>query len=64
MRLLVNGEWHEFAAGSVADLLATLELHGRLAVELNGDIIPRSLHASTPLQDQDRLEIVHAIGGG
>jgi sulfur carrier protein len=36
----------------------------RVAVELNLDIVPRSLHASTQLQAGDVLEIVHAIGGG
>ncbi|HET9339295.1 MAG TPA: sulfur carrier protein ThiS, partial [Casimicrobiaceae bacterium] len=36
----------------------------RLAVELNGAIVPRSRWAETALRDGDRLEIVHAIGGG
>ncbi|MGV8409398.1 sulfur carrier protein ThiS, partial [Pseudomonas aeruginosa] len=36
----------------------------RVAVELNLDIVPRSQHASTALKDGDRVEIVHAIGGG
>ena len=50
---------------TVADLLATLDLHGRrVAVELNLDIVPRSLHSSTRLQENDRVEVVHAIGGG
>jgi sulfur carrier protein len=36
----------------------------RVAVELNQEIVPRSRHASQSLADGDRLEIVHAIGGG
>ena len=46
-------------------LLARLELGGRkIAVERNGEIVPRSAHASTLLADGDRLEIVVAVGGG
>jgi sulfur carrier protein len=36
----------------------------RVAVERNGDIVPRGLHAATELADGDRLEIVVAVGGG
>lgn len=36
----------------------------RIAVELNEDILPRSQHGETRLADGDRIEIVHAIGGG
>ena len=65
MQIQLNGEPFELPdAQSVADLLARLELGGRVAVELNLDIVPRSQHASTALKDRDRVEIVHAIGGG
>ncbi|MBD7975735.1 MULTISPECIES: sulfur carrier protein ThiS [Pseudomonas] len=66
MRILLNGEPYELNDGqSVADLLARLELTGRrVAVELNLDIVPRSQHTSTFLAEGDRLEVVHAIGGG
>ena len=36
----------------------------RLAIEVNGEIIPRSAHADALLHDGDRVEIVQAIGGG
>ncbi|HNQ75256.1 MAG TPA: sulfur carrier protein ThiS, partial [Pseudothauera hydrothermalis] len=36
----------------------------RLAVERNGEIVPRARHAETVLADGDRLEIVVAVGGG
>lgn len=36
----------------------------RIAVERNGDIVPKSQHASTPIADNDELEIVVAVGGG
>ena len=66
MQILLNGEAHEVAAAStVADLIATLDLAGRrIAVELNGEIAPRSQHAALTLRTGDRVEIVHAIGGG
>lgn len=66
MRIKLNGEFHELADGqTVADLLAGLQLTGRrVAVELNQDIVPRSLHAETILHEGDRVEVVHAIGGG
>lgn len=66
MQIQLNGEPFELPdAQSVADLLARLELGGRrVAVELNLDIVPRSQRASTALKDGDRVEIVHAIGGG
>ena len=49
----------------LAELVERLELTGRrLAVELNLEIVPRSQYAETQLADGDRVEIVHAIGGG
>ncbi|MDB6164175.1 MAG: thiS [Xanthomonadaceae bacterium] len=36
----------------------------RVAVEVNGTIVPRGIHATTVLNDGDRVEIVHALGGG
>ena len=66
MQILLNGEAREIAeASTVADLVATLDLAGRrIAVELNGEIAPRSRHAALTLRTGDRVEIVHAIGGG
>ncbi len=66
MRIQLNGEPFELTQGqTVADLLQHLELTGRrVAVELNQDIVPRSLHAETPLSEGDQVEVVHAIGGG
>lgn len=66
MRIQLNGEFLEMPDGSsVADVLLHLGLTGRrLAVELNEEIVPRSAHASTVLHADDRVEVVHAIGGG
>lgn len=64
--IVVNGEPRPVRAGcSVAALVAAMDLTGkRIAVERNGEIVPRSLHAEVLLQAGDRLEIVAAVGGG
>lgn len=66
IELSVNGETRRFDdAPDVAHLLERLELTGKkVAVEMNGEIVPRSRYAQTPLADGDRLEIVVAVGGG
>ena len=66
MKVFVNGEARELVEGTtVATLVAALDLAGRrIAVEVNEDIVPKGLHAQTLLHDNDRVEIVHAIGGG
>lgn len=65
-RIVVNGAERTLdQATSVAALVQTIAPGAlRLAVELNGGILPRSLHAATWLQTGDRLEIVYAVGGG
>jgi sulfur carrier protein len=64
--LTVNGERLTLALPfSVSDLLASRGLSlKRIAVERNGEIVPRGLHAQTFLQNGDRIEIVIAVGGG
>ena len=64
--ILVNGDTVSLASpGTVASLLDARGLVGkRVAVELNGAIVPRSRHGATALTDADRLEIVVAVGGG
>ncbi len=66
MQILVNGEPREVAEGcTAARLVDELGLGGRrLAMEINREILPRSAYQSHRLQPQDRVEIVHAIGGG
>ncbi|TVO58824.1 sulfur carrier protein ThiS [Denitromonas halophila] len=62
----INGQPETLNAPlSVADLLQSKGLVGkRLAVERNGQIVPRGVHADTALADGDTLEIVVAVGGG
>jgi sulfur carrier protein len=64
--LKVNGEHRKFAGPlNVAELIEGLELTGKkLAIERNGEIVPRSRFRDELLADGDRLEIVVAVGGG
>jgi sulfur carrier protein len=66
IKVTVNGAAHRLEKPlEVSALLETLDLAGKkIAVERNGEIVPRSAHASTVLADGDRLEIVVAVGGG
>jgi sulfur carrier protein len=66
IELFVNGEPRSFPQPlTLARLVELLELtQKRIAVECNGEIVPRSQHAETHLANGDRLEIVVAVGGG
>jgi thiamine biosynthesis protein ThiS len=66
MNVLINGEHRELPVGAtLRDVIALLQLQDkRLAIEVNSEIIPRSRHAEHRLQTGDRIEVVHAIGGG
>lgn len=66
MQVQVNGDSMELPdEATVAVLIDRLALAGkRLAVEVNEDIVPRSQHAEFTLSEGDRVEVVHAIGGG
>lgn len=66
IEVTINGEAQLLPAGiDLAQLLAQLQLQGRrVAIEHNLDIVPRSEYAGLCLQQGDRVEIVHAIGGG
>ena len=66
MKVVLNGEPREIDAGSSIRVLLDAADYGqrRVAVEVNRSIVPRSRHAEHILQDDDRIEIVHAMGGG
>jgi sulfur carrier protein len=66
IQVTVNGKAHRFEQPlEIATLLARLELSGKkIAVERNGEIVPKSAHASIIVGDGDQLEIVVAVGGG
>lgn len=64
--LTVNGSPQQLEARTnLARLLENMQLSGkRVAVERNGEIVPRSQYAQVELLDGDQLEIVAAVGGG
>jgi sulfur carrier protein len=65
MQILVNGEFEQIEPQSLESYLTDKLLLGRrIAVERNGDIVPRSQFTNVVIEDGDVLEIVHAIGGG
>ena len=66
MRLQINGDEKPLADGlSLADLIDELGMKGdRVAVELNREIVSRAQWPETILNDGDKLEIVHFVGGG
>ena len=66
VRVQVNGEERAVHAGStVADLLEGLGLRrDGVAVAINRQVVPRSRHPTHPLQPDDRIEVIQAVGGG
>lgn len=69
LTLTVNGELKELTelapGASLQDVLQGLGLKAdRVAVERNGDIVPRAAWGSVRLEELDRLEVVHFVGGG
>jgi sulfur carrier protein len=65
-RIALNGAPRDVAPGTT--LAALLEAEGlagrRVAVEVNREIVPRGAHATHALREGDRVEVVHALGGG
>lgn len=66
MQLIVNGEARDVPGiATLADLLHALALDSaRVAVEVNLQVVPRARHATHPLREGDRIEIVSFVGGG
>ena len=66
VQIVVNGARRHFPNPlAVSELLAQMALGGKkIAVERNGEIVPKSAHGTTLVLDGDRLEIVVAVGGG
>ncbi|HEY5601521.1 MAG TPA: sulfur carrier protein ThiS [Gammaproteobacteria bacterium] len=66
MNLLINGNTQQFdAALTAAQLVEHLGLQGRrIAMEVNQEIVPRSRYETFRFQDNDQVEIIHAVGGG
>ena len=65
MKVFVNGELREVEISTLAELITELDLPvARIAIELNCEVVRRSDWDSTMLKDEDRIEIVHFVGGG
>ena len=66
MRVYINGEAREFSSPlSLAQLITELDLPpARIAVELNRVVVRRNEWSTTDVSDEDRIEIVHFVGGG
>lgn len=66
IQISVNGSTQRYDQPlAVSELLQKMALAGKkVAVERNGEIVPRGVHGTTLLADGDRLEIVAAVGGG
>jgi len=66
MEIIVNGEQRRVPdTYTAAQLVEAMGLQGqRIAMEVNLEIVPRSTYASHALQPGDRIEVVHAVGGG
>ena len=66
MILQINGEQQKFEGTLTAsELILQLGLQGqRIAMEVNQEILPRSQFDQFRLQENDRIEIIHAVGGG
>ena len=66
IQVTVNGAARQLEAPvNVRELLERLAMAGKkVAVERNGEIVPKSRHGETSIEDGDRLEIVVAVGGG
>ena len=65
MEVILNGEPHTIdQTCSINELVDSLQLDGKFAIELNQNIVPRSEFIDTRIQAGDKIEIVQAIGGG
>lgn len=67
MKVFLNGEWTQLSDSMVfvSDVLQHFEIHDKVVVvEVNGEILTKLEHQSTRLADNDRIEIVHFVGGG
>ena len=61
----INGTEYDAAGKTIAEYLETTDYNSlRIAVERNGEIVPKATYAETVLQDGDSVEIVNFVGGG
>jgi thiamine biosynthesis protein ThiS len=65
VRLIINGEEREVHSQKLSELLGELKVaFPHFAVAINQQVVPRSKYESTSVEEGDKIEIVHAVGGG
>ena len=66
LELTINGEQRKInKSQNLADLVKELDIEApNFAIALNQQVVPRSKYESTPIKENDQIEIVHAVGGG
>ena len=65
MKISINGKEEDIEGGYLlSDLLTDLRVTGQFAVEINGEIIPRTNFDTRIISENDKLEVVKAVGGG
>ena len=66
MKLTINGETREILKSqNLEELIRELDIQApHFAMALNQQVVPKTKYASTPIQENDEVEIVHAVGGG
>lgn len=61
----INGEWQDVAGKTISQYLAGTQYRTeRIALERNGDIVPKSAYDNTVMEEDDVLEVVSFVGGG
>lgn len=61
----INGVYLNIAGKTISEYLATTNYNPkRIAIERNGEIVPKSQYSETVLQDDDSIEVVSFVGGG
>jgi len=65
LNIHLNGEQKSVAATNIAELICELGMENRMiAIEQNLEVVPKSKYNETALNNDDRIEVVHMIGGG
>ena len=61
----INGEYLDISGKTISEYLISAGYDAkRVAVELNGDIVPKAKYSEIMLKDEDTVEVVSFVGGG
>ena len=65
VEVILNGKHKHLESNKLSDLISISNLENkRFAIEINNEIVPKSQHDSFLITNQDKIEIVEAVGGG